>query len=101
MGSMTPPKQFSAPGVMLSPDQQNAVTQKATALPQQPLNPNLMMNLNQVPMMSSPNATPSPILPQASNNPNQPNPLGYPQPGGIGGQFGGRMPISRSPRLTY
>jgi hypothetical protein len=89
MGSMVAPKQFSAPGVLLSPDKQQAVVQQAQALPQQPLNPNLMMNMSQVPMYSAPNATPSPILPGVSNNPNQPNPLQYNRPGGHGG---GMMP---------
>jgi hypothetical protein len=93
MGSMQPPKQFSAPGVMLSPDQQQAVTQQAQALPQQPLNPNLMMNMNQLPTVASPNATPSPVLPQSSNNPAQSNPIGYPAPGGNGGQYGSTLPL--------
>ena len=92
MGSTVPPKQFSAPGVMLSPDKQQAVTQQSMALPQQPLNPNLMMNMNQLPTMSAPNATPSPVLPGVNNNPNPVNPIGYPQPGGMGGQYKSTLP---------
>jgi hypothetical protein len=88
MGASVPSKTFSAPGVMLSPDQQNAVTQQQVKLPNQPLNPNLIMNTNQVPQMAAPNATPSPILAGKSNNPNPIfNPLGYPMPGGNGGGY--------------